>query len=151
MASKPSDFLVVEDINQKSTWHLPYKKNGTPDRRLCGAAWAALHGGYRGNKYEGPQKQAAIAKLRRVYKSQGWDLPSEGKVAASNDQDEVEEDDTLVHLSEYELGPTIGGDRAFVLRRGKIFEAGDYPDKEFIITPEEVIDAVTGFEPVPID
>jgi hypothetical protein len=30
-----------------------------------GAAWAALHGGYRGNKYEGPDRSAAIAKLKK--------------------------------------------------------------------------------------
>jgi len=28
-----------------------------------GAAWAALHGGYRGNKYEGADKDKAIAHL----------------------------------------------------------------------------------------
>jgi hypothetical protein len=41
-----------------------------------GAAWAALHGGYRGNKYEGPGKEAAIAKLKALYKSEGMELPS---------------------------------------------------------------------------
>jgi hypothetical protein len=34
---------------------------------------------------------------------------------------------------------------------GKIFEAGDYPDKEFHITAEELAAAVTDFKPVPID
>jgi phage I-like protein len=41
-----------------------------------GAAWAALHSGYRGNKYEGPGKEAAIAKLNALYKSEGMELPS---------------------------------------------------------------------------
>jgi len=32
--------------------HLPYTdESGKPDHNLMGAAWAALHGGYRGNKY----------------------------------------------------------------------------------------------------
>lgn len=39
----------------------------------------------------------------------------------------------------------------FVIRRGKIFEAGDYPDKEFSITPEEMKEAVGEFTPVPVD
>lgn len=34
-------------------------------------------------------------------------------------------------------------------RTGKIFEAGDYPDKNFSITPEELAEAVAEFKPVP--
>lgn len=37
-----------------------------------------------------------------------------------------------------------------VLRTGKVFEAGDYPDKAFSITPEELAEAAASFEPVPI-
>lgn len=56
--------------------HLPYTdENGKPDHRLMGAVWAALHGGYRGNKYEGPNKTEAISKLTAIYKSEGMDTP----------------------------------------------------------------------------
>jgi hypothetical protein len=55
--------------------HLPTHKNGKPDHRLMGAAWAALHGGYRGKKYEGPKKAQAIAKLKKLYESEGMDTP----------------------------------------------------------------------------
>ena len=72
-----SDYLIVEDSKKSSTWHLPVKKNGKPDHRLMGGAWAALHGGYRGNKYEGPKKAEAIKKLKALYKSEGLPLPSE--------------------------------------------------------------------------
>lgn len=73
-----SHYLVVEDPKEPSTWHLRVKDvDGKPDHRLMGAAWAALHEGYRGNKYDGPQKQEAIAKLEALYKSEGLDLPSE--------------------------------------------------------------------------
>lgn len=54
---------------------LPVKKNGKLDHRLMGAAWAALHGGYRGNKYEGKGKEQAIAKLKRLYKKEGMETP----------------------------------------------------------------------------
>ena len=58
--------------------HLPYTDaDGKPNHRLMGAAWAALHGGYRGNKYSGPDKEKALAKLRSAYKSEKMDLPSE--------------------------------------------------------------------------
>src|ERR1700745_2896019 len=72
---------------------LPYTgEDGKPDHRLMGAAWAALHGGYRGNKYEGPGKDAAIAKLRGIYKSEGMTPPGEESKAgaASNTDDAIE-------------------------------------------------------------
>ena len=71
-----SDFLVVEDSDAPSTWHLQVKRNGTPDHNLMGGAWAALHEGYRGNKYEGPNKQEAITKLKALYKSEDMETPS---------------------------------------------------------------------------
>lgn len=66
--------------------HLPTKRNGKVDHRLMGAAYAALHGGYRGNKYEGPNKQEAIRKLTALYKSEGLDTPG------SKGDEEVSED-----------------------------------------------------------
>jgi len=73
----PGDYLVVEDPKLSSKWHLQVKKNGQADHRLMGAAWAALHGGYRGNKYEGPKKTEALAKLKRLYAVEKMSLPSE--------------------------------------------------------------------------
>ena len=72
------DFLVVEDPEKTSTWHLPVKVNGTPDRGLAGAAWAALFNpnGYRGQKYAGPKKTEAKSKLKALYKAQGWETPA---------------------------------------------------------------------------
>jgi hypothetical protein len=72
----PSSFLVVEDAQKPDTWHLPVKTpDGKPDPKHMGAAWAALHGGYRGNKYEGPNKAEAISKLTRLYASIGKKPP----------------------------------------------------------------------------
>jgi len=76
-AGDPGDYLVVEDRNAPSTWHLQVRKNGKVDHRLLGAAWAALHGGYRGNKYEGPNKGAALSKLRKLYEQEDMPMPSE--------------------------------------------------------------------------
>ena len=71
-------YLVTDS---KGNQHLPTRRNGKPDRGLAGAAWAALHGGYRGNKYAGENKGAAIAKLKRLYAREGWELPGETKDA----------------------------------------------------------------------
>ena len=76
-AGSPGDYLVVEDPAKSSTWHLQVKRSGTPDHGLMGAAWAALHGGYRGNAYQGPQKAEALAKLKRLYAAEKMELPSE--------------------------------------------------------------------------
>lgn len=78
--NKAVKYLVTED---DGTTHLPYTKDdGKPNRRLCSAAWAALHDGYRGNKYEGPKKSEVISRLKSIYEDQGWDLP--GKKAAKD-------------------------------------------------------------------
>jgi len=60
-----SHYLVVEDPERPTTWHLRVRDvGGSLDHGLMGAAWAALHEGYRGNRYEGPNKQDALTKLR---------------------------------------------------------------------------------------
>jgi hypothetical protein len=71
-----SDFLVVEDEAKPSTWSLQVKRNGKPDHGLMGGAFAALTKGYRGNKYEGPQKADAIRKLKALYKSEDMEVPA---------------------------------------------------------------------------
>lgn len=78
-------YLVVENPNQVSTWHLQvYDKDGKLDRRLMGAAKAALTVGYRGNKYQGPDKQKALDKLAKLYKGLDVDMPiSESKAVTT--------------------------------------------------------------------
>lgn len=74
MTGKAIKYLVSKD-NEK---HLPYtNEDGKPNRRLMGAAWAALHGGYRGNEYQGPDKEKAIKRLKQLYAQQGLDTPAE--------------------------------------------------------------------------
>jgi len=69
-------YLVVENPFKPTTWRLPvYDKDGKLDHGLMGAAWAALHGGYRGNKYEGPAKRDALAKLKKLYAAEKMELP----------------------------------------------------------------------------
>jgi len=55
MADSAKQFLVIDE---KGNGRLPVRDSpdGPLNHHLMGAAWAALHGGYRGNKYEGPGK-----------------------------------------------------------------------------------------------
>jgi hypothetical protein len=76
-AGNPDDYLIVEDRTKPTTWHLQVKRSGTPDHGLMGSAWAALHSGFRGNVYSGPNKAEAISKLRALYKREKMPLPSE--------------------------------------------------------------------------
>lgn len=71
------DFLVVEDPEKPTTWHLQVRRHGKVDRGLMGGAWAALHKGFRGNKYEGPDKTGAIQRLKKLYKQEDAPLPTE--------------------------------------------------------------------------
>lgn len=75
-AASPGDYLVVEDPAKSSTWHLQVKRNGKVDHGLMGSAWAALHSGFRGNVYQGSQKGAALSKLKKLYASEGMDVPT---------------------------------------------------------------------------
>jgi len=70
-------------VSGKGGKHLPVTdESGTPNHRLMGAAWAALHGGYRGNKYEGPDKAKAISTLKAMYKAEKMDMPMEADFSA---------------------------------------------------------------------
>lgn len=80
-----SAFLVVEDPEEISTWHLPVKDaNGDPDRRRMGAAKAALTVGHRGNVYEGPGKQEAIRKLKAMYEDEDMEWTESAVLTARN-------------------------------------------------------------------
>ena len=73
-----SHYLVVEDPGRPQSWHLRVRDvDGKLDHRLMGAAWAALDRGYRGERYEGPHKQEAIAALKRLYQREGMKTPRE--------------------------------------------------------------------------
>jgi hypothetical protein len=76
MAERASlkQYLIVDEGGKG---HLPVRDSpdGPLSHHLMGAAWAALHGGYRGNKYEGPGREAAIEKLKALYRSEGMELP----------------------------------------------------------------------------
>ena len=79
-----SAYLVVEDAQSPTTWHLRVRDaNGNIDHRLLGASFAALHGGYRGNTYQGPNKGEAISKLRKLYEREGMPVPSEKSFQSS--------------------------------------------------------------------
>jgi hypothetical protein len=65
-------------VSGKDGDHLPYTDDkGKISHSHMGAAWAALHGGYRGNKYTGAGKSAAIAKLKALYKAEKMATPQE--------------------------------------------------------------------------
>ena len=75
-SSSAGDYLIVEDRGKPTTWHLQVKRNGKIDHGLMGAAWAALHAGFRGNTYQGPNKTEALSKLRALYAAEGMDIPA---------------------------------------------------------------------------
>ncbi len=77
-----SHYLIVEDPQKPTTWHLRvHNMQGDADMHLMGAAWAALHEGFRGNKYAGPGKAEALAKLKKMYSMMGKTPPGESNKA----------------------------------------------------------------------
>lgn len=85
-----SHYLVVEDPAKPTTWHLRVKDaSGKLDHNLMGGAWAALHQGHRGNKYTGPNKAQAIAKLKKLYDSEGLAVPGQKDIFIDGVEAEV--------------------------------------------------------------
>lgn len=83
-AHPASHYLIVDDPQSPSTWHLRVRNAaGALDTGLMGGAWAALHGGYRGNRYEGPGKEQAIKKLTALYAEQQRPVPGIAQKAAN--------------------------------------------------------------------
>lgn len=50
-----------------------------------------------------------------------------------------------------EIAPDMDGEQEYVIKSGKIFQCGDYPDKNFSLTEEELKTAVSKFKPVALD
>jgi hypothetical protein len=65
-------FLIPPKPGTKTTGHL-----NVSDRRHAGAAYAALFKNYRGNSYQGPDKEALKRKLRALYRRKGWPWPGD--------------------------------------------------------------------------
>lgn len=166
-----SHYLVVEKPDEVSTWHLRYKDvKGNVDRGLCGAAFAALTSNYRGHSYSGPSKDAALSKLKGIYKSRGWPLP-DAKMAAG--PDDVEKGRSALKSLFDQIADSLGlggkapepatfsatfaaddavEDGEDMVLTGRLFQAGEYPDVAFAMTPAELYQTIQGFlEPVPFD
>lgn len=56
-----------------------------------------------------------------------------------------------MNFATFDLGPQTAEDDGFIYRAGKIFAAGRYEDKDFEITPEELVASAAAFERVAID
>jgi len=96
-SKEPGDYLVVEKPGdgKADVLHLQVKKNGVIDHGLMGAAHAALTSpeGFRGNPYAGPEKDAAIAKLKKMYADESMTWP---------------EDEAATKKKEYSFGDISG-------------------------------------------
>ena len=120
------DFLVQGDPDTPDTWRLPVKIRGADNRQLAGAAWAALFSkdGFRGNKYEGPDKGEAQDALRKLYADNDWPTPKQ-EAALDALVDDLLGDDPL-GLVELDLG-TQGVHSALANVRNAFYaQMGDY-------------------------
>lgn len=56
-----------------------------------------------------------------------------------------------LQLATFDLNGDLEETDDFVIVRGKIFEAGEYKDKNFAISPDELAAVAQNFKPVPVD
>lgn len=121
-----SHYLVVGDPLHPSTWHLRvYNAEGNLDHSLMGAAHAALvGGGFRGQAYQGPDKDAAIAKLKKLYAQEDMDWDMVGKA----EYFVTDENNALKALSITEDEMRVGN--YLMLFDGNDLESFQYPSHE---------------------
>jgi hypothetical protein len=91
-----------------------------------------------------------------IAKRKGFSLPEEWSAitVAASFSDKTSDGIETIRVSDFALDSETKADTKdgeYVLRTGKIFEAGDYPDKDFDISPEELLEAIADFAPVDLD
>ena len=96
-----------------------------------------------------PGNPGGLVKRSHSYQDGQITLGDPSPVIQSTDYEAV------AKMAAYDLDPfdgaTVHFDGDFVLRTGKVFEAGDYPDKGFFITEAELATAAANFSPVDND
>jgi len=71
------DFLVYGDKADPQTWHLVVREKGKPNHIWMRNAWAALHEGHKGMRYEGPLRELARKRLRKLFEAERIAVPDE--------------------------------------------------------------------------
>lgn len=160
-SDNPSDYLIVEDPKKPTTFHLQVKKNGTPDHGLMGGAWAALHSGYRGNKYSGPNKAEAIAKLTKLYASEKIPTPSSKEARSESlkstikqfdpDYSQAEAWDAISASAALSQIMQVAGNEAQEQEPEHVAMLGKIGQALLQFISEEIDEMITGEEPAPLE
>jgi hypothetical protein len=106
---------------------------------------------------EAPKRVTALTnpdevkqRILSIAERKGFTVPNEWQVKSS--EFSTGSEDTGTPSAEFELDSEKDSqDGEYILRTGKIFEAGTYPDKQFEISPEELCEAIADFKPVDLD
>lgn len=83
-----------------------------------------------------------------------WVIDPESRQATISDETEVvpRVDYEEVRMSDDSFSLVqFSSEDGWVTRRGKIFEAGDFPDKDFVLSPEELASAARDFQGADLD
>ncbi len=94
---------------------------------------------------------AVKAAIIRIAKKLGLDIPDAWKEKSAAGSASHSCFSQVVALSDSDNPITAGlPEDQWITRRGLVFEAGDYDDKRFSLSPEEMLAAVAEFQPVPL-
>lgn len=131
-----SHYLYVGDSSKPSTWHLPVKdKGGKISPRHLGAAHTALTKGFRGQKYGGPGKGKALAKLRNLYKQAGIKWPEDAS---------TKEKSVMETKGKIQGAPVPGSPAMMDVLDGEDALYPEVPSKEDSVNPGHVADTEMG-------
>lgn len=130
----------MSNLTKKQRDALPLSDFGDPDRRLFPIVDASdvSDAAHLIGKAKNPEK--VKARIVAIARRKGFPIPDAWK-----DDGKAKHSAFAADLARF------GEAGGHVLRRGKIFEAGDYPDKSYAMTPEELWAAAEQFAPVPLD
>lgn len=94
-------------------------------------------------------------RIKAIATRKGFVVPEAwGTSEVENSEFSNDEEPRYDNVAEFELDASTAQDTEdgkYVYRTGKIFEAGQYPDKKFELSPEEMCEAIADFKPVDID
>lgn len=156
------NFLIqfnMKFLTEKERLELPLDVFGDPERRLLPILSQEDVDVAPKRVSVLPNSEEIKTRILNIIAVKGFGIPEQWSTASHSEFAEDALRIAALHvkngsIAEFELDPDTvkeTEDGEYILRTGKIFESGSYPDKKFEMTSEELLDAIADFQPVEVD
>lgn len=140
-AANQRSLQAMRDMPHLDFWHEHKGSTQTPTAAAIDAAKAATRAAKRGFKSE-----SATFSVNELQEAE--DPEDDSLIAKAEPEEEPDVDKHTVSLftADFSLSATGGvSEDGFVIKPGKLFQAGEYPDKNYSMTEEEIAAAAAAF------